>query len=132
MQKLNKILIDTNVLVYMYERKKDIFEFVEVVIPNAEFFVLDKTVEELEKVFKQKPLKLGQIKKYLKKLEEVKRIKTIIVQEELAQKNRTVDKLLIYYARDYIIYTNDKELKKKINERGKRVLILKENGVYLN
>lgn len=132
MQKLNKVLIDTNVLVYMYENKKDVFEFAQVVIPNAEFYILNKVYEELEKIFKQKPQKLKLIKKYLQKLENIKKIKTIDVLEEVAEKNRTVDKLLIYYSKEFLIYTNDKELKKKINEKRKRVLTLKEKGVFLN
>ena len=38
----NKILIDTNVIVYMYEQKKDVFDFALKIITDAEFFILDK------------------------------------------------------------------------------------------
>jgi len=132
MAKLNKVLIDTNVLIYMYENKKDIFDFAEIVIPDAKFYILDKVYQELEKVFKKKPIKLKNIQKYLQKLENVKKIQKIKVPEDLAEKNRTVDRLLIYYSKEYLVYTNDKELKKKINEKRRRVLVLREKGVYLN
>ncbi len=132
MAKLNKVLIDTNVLIYMYENKKDIFDFAEIVIPDAKFYILDKVYQELEKVFKKKPIKLKNIQKYLQKLENVKKIQEIKVPEDLAEKNRTVDRLLIYYSKEYLVYTNDKELKKKINEKRRRVLVLREKGVYLN
>jgi len=132
MQRSNKILIDTNILVYMYKNKKDIFDFAEVVIPDAEFFVLDKTYEELGKVFSKKPQKLGLIKKYLQKLEDINKIKKIIVPKEIYEKKTTVDKLLIYYSYEYLIYTNDKGLTRKLKDKRRKVLTLKEKGVFLN
>ncbi len=131
MAKLNKILIDTNVLVYMYENKKDVFDFAEVVIPDAEFFVLDKTYDELNKIFKKKPQKTKLIKKYLQKLELIKKIKKIFVSDEINNRCRNVDNLLVYYSNEYLIYTNDKELKQRIKNKKRRVLTLKEKGVFL-
>ena len=77
MARSSKVLIDTNILVYMYENKKDIFEFVENIIPTTEFFVLDKSIEEIEKIYKEKPRKLELLKKYLEKLKNIKKIKIL-------------------------------------------------------
>lgn len=133
MERLNKILIDTNVLIYMYENKKDIFEECRLVITDPEFYVLDKVFQELEKVYKDKPNKLLLINRYLKKLKDAKKFKILDVDEKilaLSPKYKKVDNLLIYYSNKYIIYTNDKNLKTKIRYKN-RVLTLRSKGVLL-
>lgn len=128
----NKILIDTNVIIYMYTKKKDIFEFARRVIPNAEFYILDENIRELEKILKNKKTKLRKIKNYLNKLLENKVYSIVKVDKEIIKKTKTVDRLLIYFSNKYIIYTNDKILKNKIKNKKGKVLTLKEYGVYLN
>jgi len=135
MVRLNKVLIDTNVLIYMYENKKDIFDNVESLITNVSFFVLDKVYEELDKVYKTKPIKNELIKRYLKKLEVINKFKIKKVDQkiiDLSPKYLKVDNLLIYYSDDYLIYTNDKKLKEKLKLIHKKVLTLKKNNVVLN
>ncbi len=134
MGKSSNILIDTNVLIYMYENKKDIFEESKFLIPNSNFFILDKVFDELSKVLKDKPKKLELIKKYLEKLKNINKYEILKVDEKILQlspKYSKIDNLLIYYSNKYLIYTNDKKLKDKIKEKGNRVLVLKENGVLL-
>jgi rRNA-processing protein FCF1 len=134
MARLNDVLIDTNILIYMYENKKDIFEECKLVIPNANFYVLDKVLEELSKVYKTKPGKLRLIKRYLDKLKDVNKFKILNVDEsilKLSPKFAKIDNLLIYYSDKYLVYTNDKILKEKIKLRRNKVLILKLNGVLL-
>ncbi len=134
MARLNDVLIDTNVLIYMYENKKDIFEECKLVIPNANFYVLDKVLEELSKVYKTKPGKLRLIKRYLDKLKDVNKFEILNVDEsilKLSPKFAKIDNLLIYYSDKYLVYTNDKILKEKIKLRRNKVLILKLNGVLL-
>jgi len=135
MGRLNKVLIDTNVLIYMYENKKDIFDYVNIIIPEAEFYILDKVYEELEKVLKSKPMKLRLIKNYLKKLEYSKKFNILEVNNrilQLSDKYQKIDNLLIYFSSKYLVYTNDKKLKEKINKKGRRVIILKNQGALLN
>lgn len=135
MGRLNDILIDTNVLIYMYTNKKDIFEFAKILIPNAKFYVLDKVIEELSKVYKDKPRKLQLLLNYLDKLKEVKAFKLLKVDEDifrLSPKYTKIDNLLIYYSDNYLIYTNDKKLKDKIKLKKNKTLILKKNGVLLS
>lgn len=135
MVKLNNVLIDTNVLIYMYENKKDIFEDVKIVIPEANFFILDKVFDELSKVLKDKPSKLRLIKNYLNKLLDLKKFEILKVDKEIINKHPKylkIDNLLIYYSNKYIVYTNDKKLKEKIKLRRNRVLVLKKTGVLLS
>jgi len=134
MARSNDVLIDTNVLIYMYENKKDIFEECKIVIPNARFFVLDKVLDELSKVYKNKSGKLMLINRYLEKLKEANKFEILNVSEEilkLSPKYAKIDNLLIYYSDKYLIYTNDKILKEKIKLRKNKVLTLKLNGVLL-
>ncbi|HOW29250.1 MAG TPA: PIN domain-containing protein [archaeon] len=126
------IIIDTNVLIYMYELKRDVFEFALNVLPNGKFFVLDKSIIELEKVFKDKPRKLILLKNFIEKLISLKKFEILEVKNELFEKYKKVDNLLIYFSNNYIIYTNDKILKNKIKKKGNKVLTLRLHDVFLN
>ncbi len=128
----NKILIDTNVIVYMYEQKKDVFDFALKIITDAEFFILDKSIKELEKVYREKPRKLEQIKKFIDKLLLINQVKILETPKEVLEKIDKVDKILIYFSKEYLIYTNDRKLKQKILEKNRRVLTLRLHDVYLN
>lgn len=134
MGKQSNILIDTNILIYMYENKRDVFEDCKILIPEPKFYVLDKVYNELSKVLKDKPTKYLLIKKYLEKLKNAGKFEILNVDKEilsLSPKYEKVDNLLIYYSDKYLIYTNDKKLKEKIKLRRNKVLVLKSNGVLL-
>ncbi len=134
MARSNNILIDTNVLIYMYENKKDIFDYVKILIPDAKFFILDKVIDELSKVYKDKPRKLAITKNYLEKLKDLGKFEILKVDESilaLSPKYQKIDNLLIYYSDKYLVYTNDRKLKDKIKLRKNRVLTLKLNSVLL-
>ncbi|HNW06039.1 MAG TPA: PIN domain-containing protein [archaeon] len=126
------VIIDTNVFIYMYELKKDIFEFALTVLPNAKFFVLSESFKEIEKVFSKKPRKLLNLKRYIEKLKELNKFEILEVDKSLLEKYKKVDNLLIYFSNKYIIYTNDKILKSKIKKKGNRVLTLRLHDVFLN
>jgi len=131
MGRSNKVLIDTNVLIYMYEEKQDIFDKVKELIPQVEFFVLDKIYDEIEKVYKTKPMRKKLLLRYMGKLEASKKFQIIKVPEDVlarVYKYQQIDKLLIYFCNDYLIYTNDKVLKVKIKERRGKVITFKKQG----
>jgi len=134
MGRSNKVLIDTNILIYMYQNKKDIFDAVILLIPNAEFFVLDKVYDEIGKVFKDKPRKKEILLRYLQKVESKEKYKIIVVPNELLQKSeryKKIDNLLIYYSKDYIIYTNDRILKEKLKQKHTKIITLKTRGAII-
>ncbi|HOZ35525.1 MAG TPA: PIN domain-containing protein [archaeon] len=126
------IIVDTNVFIYMYELKRDIFEFALTVLPNAKFFVLDESFKEIEKVYKDKPQKLKTLKNYIEKLKELNKFEILAVDKNLIERYKKVDNLLIYFSNKYIIYTNDRILKAKIKKKGNRVLTLRLHDVFLN
>jgi rRNA-processing protein FCF1 len=130
--RIANIIVDTNVLIYMYELKRDIFEFALTVLPNARFFVLNESIKEIEKVYKDKPRKLYILKNYLEKLKEKQKFEILAVDKGLVERFKKVDKLLIYFSTKYIIYTNDRILKSKIKKKGNRVLTLRLHDVFLN
>ncbi len=130
--RITNVIVDTNVFIYMYELKRDIFEFALNVLPNAKFFVLDQSIKEIEKVYKDKPRKLKTLKSYIDKLREKNKFEILEVKKELIEKYKKVDNLLIYFSNKYIIYTNDKILKSKIKKKGNKVLTLRLHDVFFN
>jgi len=134
MARSNKILIDTNILMYMYDNKKDIFDSVTQIIPSAEFYVLDRTYGEIDKVLKDKPQRKTLFIRYLKKLEDKGKYKLLKVTDEVLSRGlryQKIDNLLIYYCNNYIIYTNDRILKEKLKLRRAKIITLKTQGAIL-
>jgi len=134
MARSNKILIDTNILMYMFDNKKDIFEAVTQIIPSAEFYVLDKVYGEIDKVLKDKPQRKRLFINYLKKLEDKGKFKILVVSTDIlnkGEKYNKIDNLLIYYCNNYIIYTNDKILKDKLKLKRAKIITLKTQGAII-
>lgn len=127
MEKSNKVLIDTNVLIYMYKSKRDIFEFVEKIIPDAKFYVLDETYTEIDYVFKNKVNKKRLFLNFLEKLHSANKFEILKVDKSILKKYK-VDDILLYLSDEYIIYTNDRKLKEKIKNKNGRVFVLKEKS----
>ncbi len=134
MARSNKILIDTNILIYMFDNRKDIFDAVTQIIPSADFYVLDRTYDEINKVFKDKPQRKTLFIRYLKKLEDKEKYKILKVSDEVLSRGERylkIDNLLIYYCNNYIIYTNDRILKEKLKLRRAKIITLKTQGAIL-
>ena len=98
------IILDTNFLIYCAKYKIDFFSEIDRLCNFPyKIAVLDKTIEELEKL---KPQKFALIKKYIERL--------II----LKSKENYVDKALISLSKEgFIIATQDLELKKKLQSQ---------------
>lgn len=96
------IILDTNFLVYCAKFKIDLFSEIDRICSfQYKLAVLDKTIEELEKI---KPKELKLIKKFIEKFTVLK------------SKENYVDKELIRLSKEgFIIATQDLELKKQLN-----------------
>lgn len=127
MEKSNKVLIDTNVLIYMYNSKRDIFEFVEKIIPDAKFYVLEEIYSEIDYVFKNKVNKKRLFLNFLEKLHLANKFDILKIDKKVLEKYK-VDDILLYLSDKYIIYTNDRKLKEKIKNKNGRVIVLKEKS----
>ncbi len=99
---MKTIVLDTNFLIYCAKYKIDFFSEIERICNFLyKLTVLDKTIEELDKV---RPKELKLIKKYLEKIDKIK------------AKENYVDKDLIRLSKEgCIIATQDRELKKQLN-----------------
>ncbi len=94
---MKKVILDTNFLLTAIKFKIDIFSQLQ----EYDVYILDKTLDELKNK-KNEKLAKELLKKY-----NVKIIKTM--------SNKNVDDLLLEF-NDYIIATQDKELKEKLKK----------------
>ncbi len=125
---MKKIIIDTNFLLIPYQFKVDIFsEISRVCSFSYELYIVDKTIQELEKIVNKqtgknrKAAALGMI--FLGQ-----RIKGRIKAGEL-----TVDEAILKQAsksKGCIVATQDAELKRKLKKKGVSLIVLK-NKAYL-
>ena len=106
-----KIVLDTNFLISCLKFKIDFISELE----GNELFIVDKTKNELEKLIKGKNAKDKQRAKIILAIIKKKKIKEISTKV-----GETVDDKLASL-KDYIIATQDKELKKRI--KGKKLII---------
>lgn len=110
--KMIKIIIDTNFILTALKYRMDIFKDInEIMDSNYKLFVLDKTLNEL----KNKPL--GKLALDILNSKKVDIIKT---------NEGYVDDLIVERSdKDTIVGTQDKELKKRLREKGVKIIILR-------
>lgn len=109
-----KILLDTNFLVAPFQFSFDLFEELERLYPYAELCTIADAVQEA------KSIKKGKYKNLVERIIESEEIEVLETEGE-----GEVDDLLVEVADDFLIATNDKELKKRIKDQGRPVLIIR-------
>ncbi len=123
MEQLNKIVLDTNMLMAIGELKIDVFEELKN-YGKTEFFVPEEVLKELKKLKeknKTKKINAEIAEKLIKKNCMIIKAKTENADkrmEELAQEN-------------YIIATNDKELRTKIRKKGFKTAFVRQKKVIV-
>jgi len=123
---MKKIILDTNFLLIPAQFKVDIFDEIDrIILEKYELFVLDKTIDELNKIINDKKQKLRNRKaaKLGLQLLKSKKVKIIKTREDLL-----VDDLIVKL-KGYIVATQDIGLKNRIKGkiitlRAKKKLIL--------
>lgn len=122
---MKKIILDTNFLMIPYQFNVDIFEEINRIMEEEyELIILDKIIEELEKITKSKGKDAAAAKIALG-LIEVKNVKIINTNE------KKVDNAIVALAdKDSIVATNDKVLKEKLKNKNIRIIYLR-NKKYL-
>ena len=124
---MKKILLDTNFLMINAQFRVDIFSEIERICNfNYKLYVLDKTVDELKYIIeKQKGKHKGAAKIGLQLL----KIKNVNVIKTNASE-KTDDIIVEYaYKKDYLVATQDKDLKRKLINQGATTIILKQKKV---
>ncbi|MEM5805109.1 MAG: PIN domain-containing protein [Candidatus Aenigmatarchaeota archaeon] len=114
-----KIIFDTNFLIDLFRFKILLDEIEEIFNEKVEFFTLNKVLEELKRMSQSKGKKGNYAKLALILLKE-KNVKI------LDMRNKNTDDALINFAKkNYVIATNDKELRKKLKELNFKIIYLR-------
>jgi hypothetical protein len=125
--KMKKILLDTNFLMICFQFRVDIFtELDRVCNFNFKLFVLDKTIEEIEKIVEEQKGKNKEAAKIALKLIAIKKINII----KTKSNRKTDDVIRDIAAKDnYIVATQDKDLKRRLINQGASVIVLRQKKV---
>lgn len=110
-------MLDTNFLVAPFQFSFPLFEELEQLYPYQELYTLKSAVEEA------KSIKGG---KYKDLVEQIIENESITVLE--AEGEGIVDDLLVRISDEYVVATNDKELKKRIKDLGRPVIIIRQKN----
>jgi len=112
-----KVILDTNFLLTMVRHRIHGFEEIRAKIP-AKFYVLSRIMWELEQKSKEN-----------KKLnKEVRLVKQILEKNEvkgLESTKNNVDTELVELSKEYVIATNDKELRERIKRFGGKSIYIR-------
>ena len=120
---MKNIILDTNFLMIPAQFKVDIFSEIDRIVNDKyQLYVLKGTIEELNKIIKEQKHKHKMAAKLALKLIKAKGLKILDINQ------KPVDKILTELSKEYIIATQDKELKKEIKNkiilRQKKYLVL--------
>ena len=121
---MRKILLDTNFLLIPYQFKVDIFTQIDKIATfEYELFILDKTLEELKNIVEEQKGKNKDAAKIALKLIAIKNIGVI-----KTKSNRKTDDIILDIALkdDFIIATQDKDLKRRLINQDISVIILRQ------
>lgn len=109
-----KILLDTNFLVAPFQFSFDLFEELERLYPNTQVYTLDDAVQEA------KSIRGGKYKDLVEQLIEKKDIEVLETEGE-----GIVDDLIVDISDEFIVGTNDKELKQRLLDDSRPVIIIR-------
>lgn len=112
-----KILLDTNFLTAPFQFSFSLFDELERIYPYAEICTIEDAVQEA------KSIQQGQYKELVPQLIEKEDIEVFQTEGE-----GEVDDLLVEISDEFIIATNDKELKERILEKGRPVIIIRQKN----
>ena len=112
-----KILLDTNFLVAPFQLSVSIFEELEEMYPYCQIYTLDDALHEA------KSIEGGKYGKLVEKLIDVQDIEVLETHGE-----GSVDDLLVDISNEFIIATNDKELKERLTAEGKEVVFIRSKS----
>lgn len=115
----DKILLDTNFLVAPFQHSFDIFDEIDRLYPLHKLYTLDDAVEEA------KSIEGGKYGPLAEKLIERKDIEVLETHGE-----GEVDDLIVDVSDEFAVATNDKELKERLLDRGREVVIVR-SGTHL-
>lgn len=114
MRQGRRILLDTNFLVAPFQLSLPLFEELEQLYPNAELYTLDDVMQEA------KSIESGKYGELVEKLVETQDVEILETEGE-----GSVDDLLVRLSEDYVIATNDRGLRERLDERAAETVIIR-------
>ncbi len=129
---MRKILLDTNFLMICFQFKVDIFAQIDKISAfNYRLFVLDKSIDELKKIVEEQKGRHKDAAKIALKLIAIKNIGII-----KTKSNEKTDDIILDIAskEDFIVATQDKDLKRRLINQSVSIIVLKQkkNLVIMN
>lgn len=109
-----KILLDTNFLVAPFQFSFDMFSELERLYPHHELYTLEDAVDEARSI---KSGKYGGLVESLVERKDIEQLQT--------KGEGKVDDLIVDISDEFITATNDKELKQRLLDRGREVVIIR-------
>ena len=110
------ILLDTNFLTAPFQLNLDVFEEFREKYPGCEFYTVDRVVEEA------KSIESGKYTDLVPQLMESQNVKVIETEGGLA------DDLLLELSRDFLVATNDAELRDRITDSDRPVAFIRSKS----
>lgn len=122
-----QIIFDTNFLFIPFKFKMDIISELDRVAHTYELFIIDKTLEELEKIQKTKTKK---DRKYINLIIKFINLYNFKLIQTTSTQGKYVDEILLNLTKnnDLLIATMDKELREKIKNLSKKCLIFRQKS----
>lgn len=112
-----KILLDTNFLVAPFQLNVSIFEELEEMYPYCEIYTLDEALQEARSIEE------GKYGELVEKLIDVQDVEVLETHGE-----GSVDDLLVDISEEFVVATNDKELKRRLIDAGKEVVFIRSSS----
>ncbi len=109
-----KILLDTNFLVAPFQMNISIFRELDEKFPDNELYTLDDVIEEA------KSIESGRYGSLVQKLVETQGVEVLETEGE-----GVVDDLIFRLSDEFVVATNDKELKNRILREGRPVIYIR-------
>lgn len=109
-----KILLDTNFLVAPFQFSFPLFEEFQRLYPTAELYTLEDAVQEARSIESGKYIDL------VDKLLDTQEIEIMATEGE-----GEVDDLIVDISEEYVVATNDRELRDRLLDRGREVVIIR-------
>lgn len=124
MEKSNKVVLDTNMLMAIGELKIDVIEEMEKILGKAEFFVPIEVLAELKKLKEENKTK----KKNAEIAEKMIEKKCKVLEGEKTEADKKMKELA---EKGFIIATNDKELRRAIKKKGFKTAFVRQKKVIV-
>ncbi|HIH15066.1 MAG: hypothetical protein QT08_C0017G0011 [archaeon GW2011_AR17] len=118
---MEKIILDTNFLLSVFELHIDIFAEIDRVCDfKYELYIIDRTLDEVENLIKTSLLSKKRTAKAALELIKAKKIPLLHTKDP-----RLVDDILVDLD-EYIIATVDKDLKRRLRKKNRRILTIRQ------